>query len=117
MGTIANDETKSFSSRRRFGIAGAAALAACAACCAVPLLVTIGLGSAAVTALSAVFRPGAELVVGVTTFAGALGVMAMRRKLARHHQCVTVCKGEGDCCDGGGPALESGERSCLGVMV
>jgi len=90
-------------SKRRLGLAGVAAFIGCAACCAVPLLAAAGLGSGAVASLSAVFRPGSELIVGGVVFVVALGVMAVRSGLRRSNAsgCGPACKVDGTCCDRG----------------
>jgi mercuric ion transport protein len=90
-------------SKRRLGLAGIAAFIGCAACCAVPLLAAAGLGSGAVASLSAVFRPGSELLVGGAVFVAALGVMAVRSRLKRSAAsgCGSACKVDGACCDRG----------------
>lgn len=70
-------------SHRHLSLAGLAAFVGCAACCTVPLLAASGLGGGAAAALSAVLRPGAELIVGAGVFFGALGVLAIRSRLRR----------------------------------
>jgi len=98
MGTSSVVKSESPVSKHRLGIAGVAAFMACAACCAIPMLAAAGFGSGLIAAL---FRPGSELLVGVTVFLAAIGVMAARSRLkTRSAQgCGSACRVDGSCCD------------------
>jgi mercuric ion transport protein len=87
-------------SKRRLGLASAAAFLGCAACCALPLLAAAGVGSGTLALLSSVFRPGSELVVGGGVFLVALGVMAIwnRSNSSERSGCGPACKVDGSCC-------------------
>lgn len=93
-------------SKRRVGLAGVAALLGCVACCAGPLLGLIGLGGGAVAALTSIFRPGSELLVGGGIFVVVLSAMAARQRLSRkaNSGCGSACNGGGGCCDASSPA-------------
>ena len=95
-------------SRRRLGAAGIAALIGCVACCSVPLLVAAGLSGSVLSAITFIFRPGSELLIGAAFFAGALAVMAFRRRTKRDAGCCASCKLDGSCCDRGAAAKKSG---------
>jgi hypothetical protein len=86
--------------RRRLGLAGIFAFLGCAACCTVPLLAAAGLGSGGIAALSYVFRPGNELVVGGSLFVLAIGAMAIGARLRKREAsgCTSTCKLDGSCC-------------------
>ena len=103
MSTSSVQRSEPIFSKRRLGVAGVAAFIGCAACCAIPLLVAGGLGSGAVVALSSVFSPGSELVVGGAVFVIALVVMAVRSRFAKSvaSGCGAACKVDGSCCDRG----------------
>jgi hypothetical protein len=102
MSTSSVEKSESILSKRRLSIAGAAALLGCAACCAAPLLLAAGIGSSVIGALTAVFRPGAELLVGGTAFTATLAVMALGKRLrrARGGERGASCNGDASCCDG-----------------
>lgn len=64
-----------------------------------PLLVAAGIGGSAVAALSAVFRPGSELLVGALSFGAVLGYFALRNRLSRKSStCGTSCAADASCC-------------------
>lgn len=88
-------------SRRRVGVAGAAALLGCVACCAAPLLAVLGLSGGAAAALTSVFRPGSELLVGGGIFVLVLSAMAVRQRFGRKTSgaCGSVCSVDAQCCD------------------
>ncbi|HEU5075355.1 MAG TPA: hypothetical protein VFU02_14290 [Polyangiaceae bacterium] len=89
MGTLAvQQKTRSFWSRSRLTWAGGAAVVGCAVSCSLPLLAAAA-GGGVLTSAARFVRPGTELVVGVVAFAGALGVMALRRR--RKAQEATAC--------------------------
>lgn len=100
MSTFSVQKSESILSKRRLSLAGMAAFIGCAACCAVPLLAAAGLGSGAVATLSSVFRPGSELLVGVSVFVVALGAMAIRSGLNRSRAAGrgSACAADGSCC-------------------
>lgn len=83
-------------------LAGVAALLGCVACCAAPMLGLIGLGGRAVAALTSIFRPGSELLVGGAIFVLVLTAMAARQRLGRktNGDCGSACNVGGQCCDG-----------------
>lgn len=85
--------------RRRLGLATAAAFLGCAACCAMPLLAAAGLGGGGAALLSAVFRPGHELLVGGAAFITALGAAVMWSRIRRRGApaCGTSCRVDGKC--------------------
>lgn len=89
--------------KRRIGLAAVAAFVGCVACCAMPLLAAAGLSGGIASALSAVFRPGHELLVGGGVFVLALGATAVWSRLKGRAQrgCGTSCKLDGSCCDRG----------------
>lgn len=89
--------------KRRVGLAAVAAFIGCAACCAMPLLAAAGFSSGIASALSAVFRPGHELLVGGAVFVLALGGTAVWSRMAGRGQpgCGSSCKLDGSCCDRG----------------
>lgn len=103
MGTSSVLKSESVVTKRRLGIAGAAAFIACAACCAIPMLAAAGFGGGVIAAASWAFRPGSELVVGVTVFLGAIVVMVVRSQLKRRsvQACGPACQVDGGCCDHG----------------
>lgn len=86
----------------RFGLAAVAALVGCVACCAMPLLAAVGLGSA-LSALSSVFRPGHELLVGGAFFVITLGGAALWSRFKRGNDsgCGVSCRLDGSCCERG----------------
>jgi mercuric ion transport protein len=98
-----SSQTSPIVSKRRLGLAGAAAFIGCAACCAMPLVAAAGLGSGGTAILSSVLRPGSELIVGGGVFAIALAAMALwsRFKRGESSGCGTACKVDGTCCDRG----------------
>lgn len=104
MSTSPAPKSESLLSRRRLGWATVAGVLGCAACCALPMLAAAGLGGGAAATLSAVFRPGSELIVGGTVFAVALGVMAIRNRMSRAAGCGPSCSVDGSCCDDGSAA-------------
>jgi len=77
------DESTSFLSKRRLGIAGLAAVIGCVACCALPFFAAAGIGGGAAAAVGHLLRPGSELVIGGIVFAATLGIMALRSRLKR----------------------------------
>lgn len=79
---------KGFWSRRRLAWAGGAAFVGCAVSCSIPML-AVAAGGGILTSAAAWVRPGAELIVGMVVFAGALGVMAVRQR--RKAQQATGC--------------------------
>lgn len=81
----------SFLSKRRLGWAALAAILGCGAVCAAPLLVALGAGSAALTALASVLKPGAELLVGGGAFAAAVVFMAVRPRTSKGTDGGTAC--------------------------
>jgi hypothetical protein len=93
-------------SKRGLRWAAVAALAGCVACCAAPLLLALGVGGAAVTAISSVIRPGAELVVGGGAFAAVLAFGALRRFATKPRSCATSCEATQSCC---GPLRSSSD--------
>jgi len=97
MTTPSLENSESFLSKRRLGIAGGAALIGCSAACAMPLLAAAGFGGGAVGALASVFRPGSELFVGGAVFLGVLAVMAVRNRIRRGSvsACGTSCAAQG----------------------
>ena len=98
MSANAKEQREPVLSKRRLGVASAAAVLGCAACCAVPLLASAGVGSGAVAALSVVLRPGSEIVVGPMIFVLALGFMALRRTPPRNGSCNEACRLDRSCC-------------------
>lgn len=92
----------SFLSKRRLGWAALAAIVGCGAVCAAPLLLTLGAGSAALTALASVLKPGAELLVGGGAFAAAIVFMAVRPRVPKGTDGGTGC--------GCGPSESSGSQ-------
>src|SRR5688500_18218966 len=74
--------------RRRLAWAGGIAFVGCAVSCSIPFL-AMTVGGSVLTAAAALVRPGAELVVGIVAFAGALAVMALhhRRKAQQARAC------------------------------
>jgi hypothetical protein len=103
MSASSQEKSSPVVSKRGLGIAGLAAIVGCAVCCAVPLLAAAGLGGGAIAALSSVFRPGSELLVGGTVFALVLGASWMRNRLRREAAsgCGPSCNADGSCCDRG----------------
>lgn len=89
--------------KRRIGAAAVAAFIGCAACCAMPLLAAAGLSGGVASVLSAVFRPGNELLVGGGVFVLALGATALwiRLKGRGDTGCGSTCKLDGRCCERG----------------
>lgn len=66
------------------------------------MLAAAGVGGSALALLSAVFRPGMELVVGAVTFVGVFSAMALRGRQNKPAACDTACQHDGACC-GAGP--------------
>lgn len=82
--------TPSFLSKRRLGWAALAAVLGCGVVCAAPLLLALGAGSAALTALAGVLKPGAELMGG-GAFAGAMVFMAIRARAPKGAKGEAAC--------------------------
>lgn len=104
MSTSSHEKSKSLTSARRLGVAGAAAVLGCALCCAIPLFVTAGLGGGAATALASMIRPGSELVVGGAVFVATLLGLALRdrrRRASSGGACAATCQADGSCRDRG----------------
>ena len=83
---VGNNE--GFWSRRRLAWAGGAAFVGCAVSCSIPML-AVAAGGGLLTSAAGLVRPGAELVVGIVVFAGALGVIALRQR--RKGQAAAAC--------------------------
>ena len=103
MSASSQEKLSSGLSKRGLGIAGVAAIVGCAVCCAVPLLAAAGLGGGALAALSSVFRPGSELLVGGTVFVLVLGASWLRNRFRRvgASGCAPSCSADGSCCNRG----------------
>jgi len=84
-------------SKKRVALSALAAVGACAACCAMPLLVTAGIGSALTSALAAFSRPGVEVALASVTAATVLGFTAFRVRAGRAAACETACAAGGGC--------------------
>ncbi|HYQ02842.1 MAG TPA: hypothetical protein VER96_29425 [Polyangiaceae bacterium] len=74
-----------------FGLSAAAAIGACAVCCAVPFLVTAGIGGGIAAAVAGCIRPGAELALAGVVGVAIAGVMAYRARTRSAMASATHC--------------------------